>query len=67
MPSAETQAIRSEEMNVDVARAAMRFKFEMMMLDVRQAVAHFSFAAAERFRPQHIRRRVQSSLRPAPT
>jgi hypothetical protein len=41
---AEAQGARAEVMDVQIAGAAVRFKFEMMMLDVRQAVAHLIFA-----------------------
>src|SRR5579864_6108800 len=42
---AETQAIGAEEVNVNISAPAMRFVFEMMVLDVLQVVAHFGFAA----------------------
>src|SRR6266852_2295134 len=49
----KTETVGSEEMNVDVPWSAMRFKFEMMMFDVLQAMAHFRHAAAECFGPKY--------------
>jgi hypothetical protein len=51
---AETQAVRSKEVYVDVSPAAVSFIFEMMVLDVLQAMAHFGFTAAESFGPMDI-------------
>src|SRR6266540_1321280 len=48
---AEAQAACAEIMNVEIAGVAMRFEFEMMMLDVLQAVAHLGFAGADVLRP----------------
>jgi hypothetical protein len=48
---AETEAVRSEEVYVDVSPAAVSFVFEMMVLDVSQAMAHFGFTAAESIGP----------------
>lgn len=48
---AEAQAIGAKEMHVDIFRPAVRLKFEMMMLNVLQAVAHFGFAGAKGFSP----------------
>ena len=51
---AEAEAIGAEEMDVDVAGAAMRFELEMVMLDVAQAVAHFGFAGTDFFVPERF-------------
>jgi hypothetical protein len=51
---AETQRARAEKMDMQIARAAVRFKFEMMMLDVREAVAHFTFAGENFLRPKNV-------------
>ena len=51
---AEAQAVRSKEVNVDISTAAMSFVFEMMVLDVSQAMAHFGFTAAECLGPMDI-------------
>jgi hypothetical protein len=53
---AEAEAIRAEKMHVNVSRAAVLLEFEMMMLEVLQAVAHFGFAGANRFRPDGLLR-----------
>ena len=49
---AEAEAVRPEEMNVNVSRAAMGFVFEVMMFNVCQAVTHLILAAAECFPPK---------------
>ena len=54
MPSLKLKAVRPEEMNVNISRAAMGFILEMMVFDVRQAVTHLSLAAAEGFRPEQV-------------
>src|SRR5665213_275517 len=46
---AETQGARAKKMHVQIDGAAMRFKLEMMMLDVREAVTHFIFASQNFF------------------
>jgi hypothetical protein len=51
---AETQAISSEEVDVNISSPAMRFVFEMMMLDILQAMTHFGFAAAKSPAPLKI-------------
>ncbi len=48
---AETEVVRSKEVNVHVSRTTVSFKFEMMMLNVAQPMAHFGFAATERLGP----------------
>src|SRR5579862_1497695 len=44
---AEAQAIRSEEVNVNVARSPVSLKLEVMMLEVSQTVAHLGFSGSE--------------------
>jgi hypothetical protein len=39
---------------VDVSPAAVGFVFEMMVLNILQAMAHFGFTAAERLAPMHV-------------
>jgi len=51
---AVAETIGAEEMDMDVAWAAMRFIFEVVMLDVAEAVAHFGFARADFFMPQRF-------------
>ena len=41
-------------MHVDVAGAAVRVKFEMMMFDILEAVAHFLLAGANLVGPKHL-------------
>jgi hypothetical protein len=50
----EAECGRAEEVHVNVAGAPVRVELEMMMLHVRQAVAHERFAGAEFFRPQNF-------------
>lgn len=45
---AKTQAVRSEEMDVQISGAPVSFKFKVMMFQILQAVAHFGFAGTER-------------------
>jgi hypothetical protein len=52
--AAETEAVRSEEVYVDVSPPAVSFVFEMMVLDVSQAMAHFGFTAAESIGPMDV-------------
>src|SRR5689334_12979856 len=56
--SPETQAVRSKEVDVNVARPAMSLELEMMMLEVPQTVTHFRFAGSEGSGPD----RASSSL-----
>src|SRR5215813_14554078 len=49
---AEAERIGAKKMHVQISRPPMLLKFEVMMLNVRQAVAHFGFAGADIFRPQ---------------
>src|SRR5437867_10202328 len=49
---AKTEAVGTKEVDMNVSRTAVCFKFEVMMLNILQAVAHFSLAASNLFRPQ---------------
>src|SRR5215469_2738163 len=51
---AVAQTIGAEVMHVDITRAAMCFVLEMMVLDIREAMAHFRFARANLFRPENL-------------
>jgi hypothetical protein len=51
---AETEAVSSQEVNMDVSPPAVSFEFEMMMLNVLQAMAHFGFTRTERLGPVDI-------------
>src|SRR5271163_2042414 len=51
---AEAETIGAEEMDVDVTGTAVRFVFEMVMLHVAEAVAHFGFAGADFFVPERF-------------
>ncbi len=51
-PLPEAQRMRAQKMDVHISRPAMEFKFEMVMLQVAQAVRHFLFAARDRLRPE---------------
>src|SRR5207245_1460016 len=48
---AEAERVGAEEMNVDISRPSMRVKFEMMMLDICQAVAHHRLASLQGLGP----------------
>src|ERR1017187_2566370 len=48
---AEAESIGAEEMHVDIARTAVRLELEMMMLQVRRAVAHHGFPGMDLFGP----------------
>ena len=43
----ETQAVRPKEMHVNVTRAAVGLKLEMMVFHILQAVAHLSLPGPE--------------------
>ncbi len=47
----EAQAVRAVVMHVNIARPPVRLELEMMMLDVREAVAHLSLASGNVTRP----------------
>src|SRR5512141_3443000 len=51
-PFTEAECVRAEEVDVHVARAPVGFEFEMMMLQVGQAVAHGLLAGLNRPGPQ---------------
>ena len=51
---AKAEAVRSEEMDMNLAWPAVPFKLEMMVLDVVQAVTHFGFSGAETLAPKHV-------------
>jgi hypothetical protein len=50
---AETEAVSSKEMHMDVSPAAVSLIFEMMVLNVLQTMAHFSFTTTECPGPVH--------------
>src|ERR1700734_3425559 len=50
----KAQRMRAQKMDVHVSRAPMQFEFEVMMLQVAQAVGHFLLAAGNRLRPEWI-------------
>ena len=49
---AETETVGAKKVDVDVSGVAVRFKLEVMMLNILQAVAHFSFASPNLLGPQ---------------
>ena len=49
---AKAEAVGAKKVHVNVARPPMLLKFEVMMLNVLEAVAHFLFAGADISRPQ---------------
>src|SRR6185437_5332073 len=49
---AKRKRIRSEEVNVNRAGLAMSCKFEVMVLDIRETVAHVGFPTGNRFGPE---------------
>src|SRR5579863_565147 len=51
----KAQAIGAEKMHVQVPGPAVRIEFEVVMLDIPQAVAHFRLARANLLPPQHAR------------
>jgi len=44
----------TEIVDVYITRPAMRFKLEMMMFDILQAVAHFRFTGADGLGPEDL-------------
>ena|SRR5438876_792861 len=50
----KAQTIGAEKMNMNVSWLAMLLEFEMMMLEILQAVAHFHFASADLSGPQDL-------------
>jgi hypothetical protein len=48
---AETEAVRPKKVHMDVPRPAVGFEFEMVMLDILQAMAHLGFTRTERLDP----------------
>ena len=55
-PVAKTQRIRAEIMHMRVARAAVRLELEMVVLNIREAVAHLGLAGADGLRPDDFPR-----------
>jgi hypothetical protein len=51
---AEAENIRAEEMNVDIARAAMSGIFEMVMFEIGDGVRHVFFASGKGFGPERF-------------
>ena len=51
---AETEAVGSKEMDMNLARPAVALKFEMMVLNILQAVTHFGLSGAEALGPEHV-------------
>src|SRR5215469_7743249 len=49
---AKAEAVGAKKVHVHVSRLPMLLKFEVMMLNVCEAVAHFGFAGADISRPQ---------------
>ena len=50
---AKTEAVSSKEVDMNLARPAVPFKLEMMVLNILQAVTHFGFSAAKCFALKH--------------
>src|SRR5262247_2220139 len=50
-PRAEAEGVGAEEMDVQVAGPAMPLEFEVMVLDVRQTMAHLGLAGLDLLRP----------------
>ena len=70
-PSCELDTIaeaqmRAEKMHVHIARPAMQFELEMMMLEIAQAVGHFFLAGGDLLRPELDASRAECSRSPVP-
>ncbi len=50
----KTKAIRTEEVDVNVARVAMLLELEMMVLNIAKAVAHLGFTGTDFSRPDNL-------------
>src|SRR3954447_15468612 len=49
---AETETVGAKKVDVNVSGPTVRFKLEVMMLNILQAVAHFRFASPNLLGPQ---------------
>src|SRR5450432_962918 len=58
----KAEGVGAEKMHVHIARPAVGFEFKVVVLQVRQAVAHHSLAGLDRLPPQHLTRAFDRHL-----